>query len=275
MNAGTEGTGAKPPILQRLFSLEGKVALITGASGGIGRVLAVTLAEAGAQIAVHGQDEARVQETCQLVREAGGKAVPLLANLYEVAACRKLVADTKSALGGLDILINNAATNRRKPIVEVTEEDFDFIVGVDLRSIFFLSQAAHPLLQERGGGKIIHISSINVHFALGTVSVYGASKGGVTQMTKAMAVEWAKDNIQVNSIIPGFIYTPLSRPIWADEYKANWIRSRIPLRRPAQPEELVGATLLLASPASTYITGQSIIVDGGFLAGGSWMPDQA
>lgn len=262
-------------ILERLFSLKGKSALITGASGGIGRVLAVSLAEAGAAIGVHGRDIDRLEETCRLVEATGSRAVPLTADLAQVDECRQLVAQAHKALGRLDILINCAATNRRKPISEVTQDDFDTIVAVDLRSAFFLSQAAQPLMRMQGGGKIIHIGSINIFYGLETVSVYGLAKGGLGQLTKVMAVEWAEDNIQVNCVTPGYFLTPLSKPLWEDEQKARWFRNRLPARRPGRPDELVGAVLLLASNASSYITGQNIVVDGGFLAGGSWLRDES
>jgi NAD(P)-dependent dehydrogenase (short-subunit alcohol dehydrogenase family) len=185
-----------------------------------------------------------------------------------------LVTKAQEALGRLDVLINCAATNRRKPITEVTQDDFDTIVAINLRSVYFLSQAAYPLMRQQGGGKIIHIGSINIFYGLDTVSVYGVTKGGMGQLTKVMAVEWAQDNVQVNCVTPGYFLTPLSRPLWEDDQKANWFRSRLPTRRPGQPEELVGVTLLLASEASSYITGQNIVVDGGFLAGGSWHRDE-
>lgn len=261
-------------ILERLFSLQGKVALITGASGGIGRALAIGLAEAGAAIGVHGRDRERVDQTCAMIAEVGGQAAPLVTDLSAVEDCRQLIAQTQQRLGRLDILINNAATNRRKPIAEVTQADWDFITAVNLRSIYFLSQAAYPIMRDQGGGKIIHIGSINIFYGLDTVSVYGATKGGVGQLAKVMAVEWAKDNIQVNCITPGFIYTPLSAPLWADAKKARWFKARLPTRRPGRPEELVGLALMLASEASSYITGQNIIIDGGFSAGGSWIEDE-
>jgi NAD(P)-dependent dehydrogenase (short-subunit alcohol dehydrogenase family) len=260
-------------ILERLFSLEEKVVLITGASGGIGRELAVGLAEAGATIAVHGRKQDEIETTCKLVEAVGAKALPVQAELADAQSAREVVAITHRELGRLDVLINCAATNRRKPIVEVTEEDYDAIMAVNLKSVYFLSQAAYPHLRERGG-KIIHIGSINVYYGLDTVSVYGASKGGMHQLTKVMAVEWAPDNIQVNCIVPGFIYTPLAHALWADEKKAHWFRSRLPMRRPGQPEELVGLALFLASHASDYVTGQSFIIDGGFTAGGSWHRDE-
>ncbi len=265
---------ANASLFARLFSLEGKAVLITGASGGIGSAFAVAYAEAGAVVGVHGRDQQRVEQTCAEVAAVGGKAVPLYADLGSVAECRGLIAEAHQKMGRLDILINNAATNRRKPIADVTEDDYEFITGIDTRAIFFLSQAAHPLMKAQGGGKILHITSINIFFALDTVSVYGLSKGAVAQLTKVQAVEWAGDNIQVNCITPGFIRTPLSKPIWDDPKKASWLRNRIPLRRPAEPEELVGAALLLTTPGGNYITGQNIVVDGGFLAGGSWARDE-
>jgi NAD(P)-dependent dehydrogenase (short-subunit alcohol dehydrogenase family) len=261
-------------VLKRLFSLQGKAVLVTGSSSGIGRALAVGMAEAGATVGVHGRDEARIEETCTMVREVGRKAVPLATDLADVEECHKLIAGAHEALGRLDVLVNCAATNRRKPIAEVTPDDFDTIVAVNLRAVYFLSQAAQPIMRDQGGGKIIHIGSMNIFYGLDTVSVYGATKGGVGQLTKVMAVEWALDNIQVNCITPGYVLTPLSRPLWADDQKSQWFRNRIPLRRPGQPEELVGLALLLASDASNYITGQNIIFDGGFSAGGSWHRDE-
>jgi NAD(P)-dependent dehydrogenase (short-subunit alcohol dehydrogenase family) len=178
--------------------------------------------------------------------------VPLFADLSKVSTCHSLITEAHARMGRLDILVNNAATNRRKPITEVTEDDYEFITATNIRAIYFLSQAAYPHMRAQGGGKIIHIGSINIYYALETVSVYGLTKGGVAQLTKVMAVEWARDNIQVNCITPGFILTPLSRPIWDDERKSTWLRKRIPVRRPGNPEELVGLALMLAAPASSY-----------------------
>lgn len=264
---------ASAPLLQRLFSLEGKSVLITGASGGIGGALAKGFAEAGATVGVHGRDHERIATTCREIESVGAKAVPLTADLGSVSACRDLIGAAHAQMGRLDILINNAATNRRKPITAVTEDDYEFINATNQRAIYFLSQAAYPFMKAGGGGKIIHVASINVFYALDTVSVYGMTKGAIAQLTKVQAVEWAPDNIQVNCITPGFIRTPLSKPIWDDPRKASWLRARIPQRRPAEPEELIGLALLLASPASSYITGQNIVIDGGVLAGGSWDRD--
>ncbi|MCX6050808.1 MAG: glucose 1-dehydrogenase [Chloroflexi bacterium] len=262
-------------LLQQLFSLEGKTALVTGASGGIGAILATALAEAGARVGVHGRSTERVAEACHQIEAKGGQAVPFIADLSEVAANRKLIDEAAAKLGRLDILLNCAAINRRKPLSEITPDDYDAIMATNLRSLFFLCQAAQPHMRAQGGGKIINISSINERYGLGTVSVYGAAKAGVAQVSRVMAVEWAKDNIQVNCIVPGFIMTPLTaQPLWGVEQRSQWLHDRIPLRRPGLPEDLIGATLLLASSAANYMTGSAITVDGGFFAGGSWERDQ-
>ena len=261
-------------LFQKLFSLAGKTALITGASGGIGRVLAVAFAEAGATLGVHGTNPARISETGRLVEKKQGRYVPLQCELSHQDSCGRLIDEAHRELGRLDILVNCAGTNRRKPIREVSGEDFDHIVAVNLRSVYFLSQAAHAIMREQGGGKIINIGSISSTDGLGGVSVYGAAKAGVAQLTKTMALEWAKDNIQVNCLAPGFMHTPLTEQgLWGDSHRKQWLLDRIPMQRPGKPDELVGAALLFASEASSYLTGQIINVDGGYLAGGSWLRD--
>jgi gluconate 5-dehydrogenase len=261
-------------LLHRLFSLESKAALVTGASGGIGRVLATGFAEAGAAVALHGTRVEQLERVRQDIESGGGRAMVLPADLSDVAACRRLVEETRSQLGRLDILVNCAGMNRRKPIAQVSLDDFETITAVNLRSVFFLSQAAHPLMREQGGGKIIHIGSVTSSVGVGGVSVYGATKAALWQLTRTMALEWAKDNIQVNCLAPGFMMTPLTEQgLWGDDHRRKWLLDRIAAGRPGEPEELIGAALLLASSASSYLTGQIINVDGGFLAGGSWLRD--
>lgn len=261
-------------ILRRLFSLEGKSALVTGSSGGIGSDVAVALAEAGAFVGLSGTNREHLVDTQKRVEEAGGRCALLPADLGTVENCRRLIADAQQTLGRLDILINNAGINRRKPIVEFTEDDYETIMNVNLRSIFFLCQAAHPVMKAQGGGKIVNVGSMTSLIGIGNVAVYGMTKAAVGQLTKTQAVEWAKDNIQVNCLAPGFIKTPLTaQGQWADPHISKWILDRVPARRPGQPADLVGTVLLLSSPASDYLTGQIIAVDGGFLAGGSWVKD--
>ena len=262
-------------ILKDLFSLEGKTALITGASGGIGRALSVGLARAGANVGLSGTNEENLAETRRLVVEAGGKCAILPANLGDVESCKRLITEAANKLGRLDILINNAGMNRRMPIAEFSEDDYETIMNVNLRSIFFLSQAVQPIMRAQGGGKIIHIGSMTTFLGLGNVAIYGMTKSAIGQLTKTMAVEWARDNIQVNCIAPGFIKTPLTeKSQWGDPHRSKWILERIPMRKPGMPEDLVGTALLLSSAASSYLTGQTIAVDGGFLAGGSWTKDE-
>jgi NAD(P)-dependent dehydrogenase (short-subunit alcohol dehydrogenase family) len=176
----------------------------------------------------------------------------------------------------VDILVNNAGTNRREPIFEVTRQSWDLIHTVDLRLPYELSRAAAKVMAERGeGGAIIHIGSLNNAIGLEGVSVYGAHKAALCQLAKSMAVEWARYRIRVNALCPGFMLTPLSKPLWDDPQKGAWILERSLLRRPGYPEELIGALLLLASNAGSFITGQAVYVEGGWLAGTPWTETHA
>ena len=258
-------------FLQRLFSLKDKTALVTGASGGLGRAMTVALAGAGARVGIHGTKADKLEETRLAVEQVGGDGVVLSASLEDAAQCQKLAADAQSALGRVDILLNCAGTNRRKLIDTVTQEEFDWIIGVNLRSAFFLSQAVHPRMRQQGGGKIINIGSMTSTLGFANLSVYGMTKSALAQATKTMAIEWAADNIQVNCVAPGFMHTPLTEEYyWKDPHRSRWMYERIPAGRAGLPEDLAGIVVWLASPASSYVTGQVIAVDGGFTAGGSW-----
>jgi NAD(P)-dependent dehydrogenase (short-subunit alcohol dehydrogenase family) len=260
--------------LERLFSLEGKVALVTGASGGIGGALAAGLAGAGASVAAHGSIADKTEATCAAIKEAGGNALPFVADLAGSGTAARLAADVEKAFGRIDILVNCAGTNRRRPAREATEADFDFITAVNLKSLYFLCQAVYPVMRRLGGGKIVNIGSVTSTDGLGGVSVYGMTKAAVGQLTKTLALEWAKDNIQVNCLAPGFFFTPLTeKGIWGDPHRNRWALERIPMGRAGQPDELVGAALLLSAPASSYLTGHTLNVDGGYLAGGSWLKE--
>ncbi len=263
-------------LIERLFSLEGKTALVTGASGGIGGDLAVALAEAGAFVGLNGTNVEHLQETAKAIEAAGGRSVILPADLRDVEACKKLIEDANTQLGRLDILWNNAGMNRRKRIEEFTLDDYETIMDVNLRSVLFLSQAAHSVMKAQGGGKIGNIGSMTSFVGIGNVGVYGMSKSAIAQFTKTMAIEWARDNIQVNCLAPGFIKTPLTaQGQWADPHISQWILDRVPARRPGTPADLVGTAVWLSAPASDFVTGQIVAVDGGFLAGGSWLKDEA
>jgi NAD(P)-dependent dehydrogenase (short-subunit alcohol dehydrogenase family) len=261
-------------ITESLFSLEGKTVLITGAGGAIGGVIAKAFASRGAIVALHDISIERLAPTQKAIEAAGGRAFSFAADLTDAVACKTVVDEAQAKLGRLDILINSAGTNRRKPIVDVTPEDFDAIVDVNLRSVYFLAQAARHHMAAQGGGKIVNISSLSAKFAFNTISVYAATKAGVSQLTKAMAREWVGDNIQVNSIEPGFIKTEFTRPLWDDPYRAEWFKNFIPAGRLGTPEELVGTVILLSTAASSYLTGQAIPIDGGVLSGSSWLESE-
>jgi NAD(P)-dependent dehydrogenase (short-subunit alcohol dehydrogenase family) len=257
-------------ILRDLFSLEGRVALVTGASSGIGRELAQGLAAAGAQVALSGRSEERLAATRQAILDAGGTAESFPADLGTLEPIQPLVDGVIARFGQLDILINCAGMNQREPIAEVKPETYERIMNTNLRSAVFLSQAAQPHLLARGGGKVIHIGSLTTSYGIGNIAVYGLSKSAIGQLTRAMAVEWAAQNIQVNCICPGWIETELTKPLWADEHRRGWILGRVPMNRPGKPRDLVGMAVYLASPASDFTTGQTFYIDGGFMAGGQW-----
>jgi NAD(P)-dependent dehydrogenase (short-subunit alcohol dehydrogenase family) len=261
----------EPDYLQSLFGLERKIALVTGATGGIGQELALGLARAGARVVVSGRREEQLAEIRERIATAGGAAAVVAADVSSLEESRSMVEQAAAAFGGLDILVNCAGMNRRQPILEVEPETYEQIMAVNLRGPYFASQAAAPLLIERGGGSIVNIGSITVAIGLELVSVYGASKAALAQLTRTMAVEWAAHNIRVNCLCPGFIMTPLTAEgLWGDERKSRWLLDRIPLRRPGRPEEMVGMAVFLASDASSYMTGQSVFLDGGLLAGSPW-----
>ena len=266
----TNGRPDGPSYLDGLFGLDGRVALVTGATGGIGRGLSTALSSAGATIALSGRDTIKLDGLVADIQTGGGIAAAFPADIENLDSVRALVDATMSAFGRIDILVNCAGMNRRQPIVDVTSETYDQIMNVNLKSAYFLSQAVAPIMARQGGGKIIHIGSINAAIGLAGVSVYGLSKSALVQTTKVMAIEWAKDNIQVNTLCPGFIKTELTEPLWQDPKRSGWIMDRLSIKRPGKPDDLIGMAIYLASQASNYTTGQAMYVDGGMLAGSPW-----
>jgi NAD(P)-dependent dehydrogenase (short-subunit alcohol dehydrogenase family) len=265
--------GALAPA--ELFSLEGKVAVVTGAGGGLGRWLAAGLGAAGARVLVTDIEAPALEELCAVLRSAGLVCEGVVVDLRDDDAPQRIVDAAVELLGGLDVLVNNAAVNRRLPILEMDRETYDLIMDLDLRLPYFLSQAAARGMKETDGGSIVNISSVNFLYGLEQISVYGPAKAGLSQLTRVMALEWAKYGIRANAIAPGYLDTPLAAPIWADADVSRWLMNRVPMKRPGSPAELVGTCQLLASEAGSFITGQTFIVDGGFLAGGRWFtPDE-
>lgn len=247
------------------FKLDGKIALVTGASAGLGAAIAVALAEAGADVACHGNSRSP-EATCDEIGNLGRVAHPVTGDLSKPDAAREIFEKTLEALGRVDILVNNAGTIRRAPAAEFSEEDWNFVLEVNLSSVFRLSQAVGRHLLERGaGGKIINIASL-LSFQGGiTVPSYAAAKGGVAQLTKALANEWAAKGINVNAIAPGYMRTDNTKALQADETRNRQILERIPAGRWGEPTDLAGAAVFLASAASDYVTGHVLVVDGGWM----------
>ena len=246
------------------FDLTGKRALVTGANTGIGQAIAVALAEAGADVAVAGRSEPA--ETLAKITAAGRKAVNIAADLSSIEPVGRVVAEAVDGLGGLDILVNNAGIIRRDDLLQFSEEDWDAVTDTNLKSLFFLSQAAARVMVRNGAGKISNIASLLTFQGGIRVPSYAAAKSGVGGLTKAMANELAPSNVQVNAIAPGYIATNNTAALQADETRNRQILERIPTGRWGKPEDIAGAALFLASPASDYVTGHVLAVDGGWLA---------
>ena len=246
------------------FSLAGKTALVTGANTGIGQAIAVALAEAGADIALVGRSNA--EETVQLIEAKGRKAISINADLSSTEPLNRVVQEALQALGRIDILVNNAGIIRRDDLLDFSEADWDAVIDTNLKSLFFLSQAAARHMAERGSGKIINIASLLTFQGGIRVPSYAAAKSGVGGVTKAMANELAVKGVQVNAIAPGYIATNNTAALQADETRNRQILERIPAGRWGRPEDIAGAAVFLASPASDYVTGHILTVDGGWLA---------
>lgn len=245
--------------------VDGKVALVTGGSRGLGLGMGLALAHAGADIALAARTVPQLEAAAELVRQTGRRALILPTDVSDMAAVRAMVHETVAHFGRLDILVNGAGINIRQPADSFTEEDWDRLFAVNLKSTFFACQEAARVMRKQGKGKIINLGSLTFEVAIPNIALYAASKGGMRQLTRALAVEWAKDNIYVNAIAPGRFWTAMTDAVFSDETLYDSAVDVIPLARPGIPADLAGATLLLASDASDYITGQTIVVDGGWL----------
>lgn len=246
------------------FDLTGKVAIVTGANTGIGQGIAVALAKAGADIALVGRTDA--DETAKKIRAVGRKAELIRADLSTPEPSERVVSSAQDALGGLDILVNNAGIIRRNDALDFTEDDWDSVMDTNLKSLFFLSQAAAKVMVENGVGKIINIASMLTFQGGIRVASYTASKSGVGGLTKLLANEWASKGINVNAIAPGYIATNNTAALRVDEQRNAEILGRIPADRWGDPDDLGGAAVFLSSDAANYVHGHILAVDGGWLA---------
>lgn len=249
------------------FRLDGRVALVTGGGRGLGVAMALALAHAGADVAVAARTETELAATAALIRPLGRQALVLPTDVGDVDAVREMVQQTAAHFGRLDVLVNAAAINLRQPADNFTPEDWDRLMNINLKGAYFAAQAAVRVMRQHGKGKIINVSSIAAEIVVPNVSAYAISKGGMRQMTRALAIELARENICVNAIAPGRFWTQMTDSIFSHPELYDSAVSVIPMGRPGLPSELAGTTLLLASDASDYITGQTITVDGGWTVG--------
>jgi len=244
------------------FDLTGKVAIVTGGNGGIGYGIARGLARAGADIVVAARNAVKNAQAVSDLQTSGGQALAVSTDVQDEASVQAMVQATLAAFGRVDILVNNAGINIRKAPQDYTVEEWLRVVNTNLTGVFLCAREVYAPMARAGGGKIINIGSMTSVFGSSVAPAYSATKGGVVQLTKSLAIFWAKDNIQVNAILPGWIHTDLTAPTSAERYHA--IQARIPHGRWGEPHELAGAAVFLASRASDYVTGIAMPVDGGY-----------
>ena len=250
--------------MNTLFDLSGKVAIVTGGFRGLGQGMAIGLAEAGADLVLVDREEA--SETADRVRSLGRKAITVSVDLMSIAAIPSIIEKAVGAFGKIDILINNAGTIRRTPAIDYSEKDWDEVMALNSKTVFFLSQAVARDMLKRKSGKIINIASL-LSFQGGIiVPAYAASKGAVAQITKALANEWAQHGINVNAIAPGYMATDNTKALREDPVRSKAILDRIPAGRWGTPRDLAGVAVFLASSASDYVNGHVLVVDGAWLA---------
>jgi NAD(P)-dependent dehydrogenase (short-subunit alcohol dehydrogenase family) len=250
-----------------LFSLEGKVAVVTGASRGLGQYLGRALAKAGADLIVTSRKLDSLAPFVDEITRLGRRVLPLELDVREPDSIRVMAAQAMQVFPAIDILVNNAGCNVRKPALEITPEEWDLVLTTNLRGPFFVAQAFAPGMIERRYGRIINIGSVTSVFGYAGIAPYCASRGGIKQLTMSLADEWGSHGITVNCLAPGWFKTKQNAVLYENERWVEYITDRIPLKRTGQPEDLAGSVVFLASDASAYITGQTLLVDGGITTG--------
>ncbi|MEQ8786610.1 MAG: glucose 1-dehydrogenase [Pirellulaceae bacterium] len=253
-----------------LFSVAGQVVVVSGASRGIGRAIAAGFAEREAKVIITGREATALEQTAAEIGGPARPVQPIVCDVSDPDAIRRLVAQVVREHERIDTLVNVAGVNRRKPALEVTDDDYDFILDINLKGAFLLSREVGRQMVTQRGGCQINIASLNTDRPLKNVLPYAMSKAGLGHMTRGLAVEWGPQGVRVNALAPGFILTDLTQKLWSDETMQSWGFANTPQGRLGQPEDMVGTALFLASPAAAFLTGQILYVDGGFTAGWSW-----
>lgn len=252
---------------QALFDLTGKVALVTGASRGLGQYFGRALAGAGADLIITSRQAASLESFTAELRGMGRKAFPLELDVRDYQSIQRMVEAAVAHYGRIEILVNNAGCNVRKPALEVSWEDWNLVLDTNLRGTFFVAQAVARHMIPRQYGRIINIGSVTCVSGYAALGPYGASRGGVKQLTMSLADDWGRHGITVNCLAPGWFKTAQNAVMYENQEWVEYLCDRIPLKRPGQPQDLAGAVVFLASDASEYITGQTLLVDGGITTG--------
>ena len=257
----TEGAARDP------FDLTGRVALVTGASRGLGQYFGRALARAGADLVITARRREDTEAFAEEIRGMGRRAAGLALDVREEASIRRMAEEAEAAFGRVDVLVNNAGCNIRKPALDVSWEDWNTILDTNLRGAFFVAQAVGRHMVGRRSGRIVNIGSVTSVFGSAGLAPYGASRGGIKQLTMALADEWGPHGVTVNCLAPGWFRTRQNEVLYRSERWVAYLNDRIPLRRPGEPHDLDGAIVFLASEASRYVTGQTLLVDGGITTG--------
>ena len=253
-----------------LFDIRDKVTLISGGSRGIGKALAHGFVERGARVIITGRDESTLKAAADEISTSDCRVQPLACDVADVAAVSQAVEAVYSEHGRIDVLLNVAGVNIRQPTLNFSEDQYDFVMDINLKGAFFIAQEVGRKMVEQRSGSIINIDSLNTYAPVKNVTPYAMSKAGVVMMTRSLAMEWGPNGVRVNTIAPGFILTDLTQKLWSDPTMREWGETNTPLGRMGEVDDLIGAAVFLASDGAAFMTGQVVRVDGGFTAGLNW-----